>query len=531
MRKILLFVLCLSVFACEKPEVAPVKLDSSETTGPIIPEIFDWENVDYVPTGNDVSILMPWANGANALYDPQIKYDFRKSDGWKMLYNTFRTDSQFKNGSFFGLYNQYRGILRFYTYIKPNSNITSNYLEENFVVNSSTGATSSIWNFANQTVIDPQNNALESRAAKNFQVPSEGGWYVSEIDIAYDPNLANLSYRDLSLAHDLKFWSVENTTLSGTINGTAKNVSVHTKSPFKIGDLIKSIATKPLAVKGVLSSLNQDGISSIYEKAYDEAKKKGIKAVMSGISNFMLTGNPNSGSTQTHLKIDLKANFSGQNTSQGAIKENFQIALPGTSDATNGVGNVPADNEILGIFNLPSRPTVMVSNRSVNVQDLNYCLSSWGLTTDAREYTFYLNNSFLKTLIPEYTPNVYNPKFLEVADVTHGYFYSNGGTWLIPGPKLELLVGMYNYAIPGSGVQVVGHKDDCNALPIEYIDGIPMRNITPSRTAMNGGIIGNGFFRSDTPVYLRISFEVIPRDGSPRTMIVKTFKCNVSPWM
>lgn len=521
-------------FSCKEELVDPLAAKSSQLAGALAPQIFDWETVDVVPTGSDVVINMPWA-GSNGLFDPQITYDFKKADGWKMIFNTFRTDAVFQNGAYFALYNKYRGVLRFYFYIKPNNFIGSNYLEENFVLASGNGSTSSFWNFANKEVIDPGVISTESRSIKNFPVPSDGGWYVSEYDVAYDPNLQNRSYSDVWLLNDLRFWSVQTTSLSGQITGTAVPVSIRANPGFNISSLLG--ANTVLGVAGILSSLERPvnsngsyGLSPLDSTFLAEAKKikeNGVSALFKGISNIILTGNPVSGSTQAHYKINLGASFTGTNTYSGSIKENFKIAIPGTYNATSGIGPVPVDNDPLGVFNLSSRPIVTIKHQVINT--IPQCHLSNGVGYSPYEYTFYLDNNFLQSLTPSNTPNIFNPKFLDVARISQGWTYYWGNTYGAPGPKLEILVGRYNAAVQSpNGTTIVGNKD-CSLIPDEKIAGLTMVNITPSRNgaAGGGGIVGNGIFNRNTPVYLRITFDVIPKDGSPKTTIIKTFKCNV----
>jgi hypothetical protein len=509
------------LFSCVEEKVSPLKVSSADLTGTITPQAFDWETVDYLPTGSDVSILLPWAGG-NGLFDPQITYDFKRADGWKMVYNTFRTDQLFQNGSYFALYNKYRGVLRFYFYIRPNNNFASTYLEENFRAYSPTGKTTSFWNFVDREIVDPASNSMQSRKIKNFAVPSEGAWYVSEFDVAYDPNLKNLNYNDIWLLNDLKFWNVQQTVLTGKITGTAEEVSVQTPSPFTIDNLL---AGGPLKIAGALSSLNKSTLNAAFKTEVGKVKTNGATAIVKGISNLIMTGNPLSGSTQSHFKIDLTANFSGTNTSGGALKQNFKIAMPCTSNATSGDGPVPFDNDPMGVYNLTARPTVYVKMNGMPAP--LQCLAPYGMSTHAVEYTFFLDDAFLRSLSPSYTPNVFNPKFLEVANISQGWTYYWAG-YGAPGPKVEILVSSYNPACP-NGVQIVGKKD-CTYIPDENVAGFQVKNITPSKNGTPGAIVGNGFFRNDTPVYIRITFDVIPKDGSPKTTIIKTFKCNVSPF-
>lgn len=514
----LLFVVIL-MSACQEDLVSTVAVDPGEVRAPQPPYPFAWETLEFMPTPPGKTIRVPWSNSVNILYDPVIRYDFKKVDGWKLLYNTFNT-TNYTNGEFFALYNIYRGVIRYYTYIEPNSPTASSYLEDICVATSTTGQTTSFFNFVGKEVVDPTANTLTARQLKPFPLPSEGGWYVAQYEIAYDKNLTNLYYTDLSLLQSLKFYQITNTVLSGTVTGTGQGT---VQTPSGTFDTYFQNAGKI-----VTAVVLEDPIfswPSYVTESLKKVKEEGAAGVIKGIANLVSSPITAGGPQQINFTFGANVMLNGTSTATGNVKSNFTIAMPGTSNATSGIGPVPADNKPLGIFNFTSRPVVSVKNQLITPLQ---CLAPYGMTSSAYEYTFYLDNTFLSSLVPGAVNQVYNPYALDSANVSIGYFYNWTG-WTPPTPRLEILVGTLNPAI-SNGIQVVG-KTDCNFIPDETIDGVLMKNITPARNGASSGVVGNGMFRNDTPVYLRITFDVVPDNGAPRTTIVKTFKCNISSWV
>src|SRR5688572_20949394 len=118
--------------------------------------VFDWETATQmpVPPGKPV-VPMPWSDNAIRNYDPGLRYDYKKSDGWEMLYGTFSDSINFDNRVFI-LYNKFRGLVRYYTYNHQfvSSDIGTARWLLNEVRIAMPGNPSEAANFAGQDIVD-----------------------------------------------------------------------------------------------------------------------------------------------------------------------------------------------------------------------------------------------------------------------------------------------------------------------------------------------------------------------------------------
>ena len=88
----ILGLIVFSVFilvGCKKALPTSVDLGAAENSIPAYP--FDWDNpaINYMPTPSGTTILVPWANGSVRGFSDDILYDFKKNDGWELVYNVF----------------------------------------------------------------------------------------------------------------------------------------------------------------------------------------------------------------------------------------------------------------------------------------------------------------------------------------------------------------------------------------------------------------------------------------------------------
>lgn len=79
-------------------------------TKAVTPEEFDWETADWMPTPAGQSrISVPWIGQGSltAFYGLDIVNDYKKTDGWKLLYSTFTSSgsADLVNPYFILLYN------------------------------------------------------------------------------------------------------------------------------------------------------------------------------------------------------------------------------------------------------------------------------------------------------------------------------------------------------------------------------------------------------------------------------------------
>ena len=96
MKKTLIIALCVLLFSCTKkivdshqPDLNAPTMVRGLTGGPTYP--LDWENISQMPVPPGVDpIPTPWQSGlSGANINPDILFDYAKSDGWELVYNTF----------------------------------------------------------------------------------------------------------------------------------------------------------------------------------------------------------------------------------------------------------------------------------------------------------------------------------------------------------------------------------------------------------------------------------------------------------
>src|SRR5450432_1216105 len=87
---------------------------------------FNWETATTMmpsTTNPAYNPSMPWSSQSGAYIDANLISDYKSSDGWVLVFNTFNPTNNYyitnaaNGGLYFALYNIYRGLLRFYLYV------------------------------------------------------------------------------------------------------------------------------------------------------------------------------------------------------------------------------------------------------------------------------------------------------------------------------------------------------------------------------------------------------------------------------
>lgn len=145
-------------------------------------------------------IPMPWGGqgSISSFYGLDVMYDYKKVDGWRMVYSTFRDYGEELVDPYFMLYNVYRGTLRIYFYLTSSFAGTSSYLIDNLSLRKISGINSNILNYLGSDIVDTDVN-LSMFSQIQPKMPDGGSplvsrrWYMIEYELAYDPNISNLS--------------------------------------------------------------------------------------------------------------------------------------------------------------------------------------------------------------------------------------------------------------------------------------------------------------------------------------------------
>jgi len=480
---VLVFVFILS--NCQREDFAKRDpIDVPAVTAPTPAIAWDWETAsDWMETLVPNSIPKPWA-GTSILYDPVIRYDYKSVDGWSLLYNNFNPTQVLPPDPYFALYNKYRGLLRFYFYIPSNSYVYSNYLEENITA-SGTSATTTAFSGSNQEIIDLNvgRNYLES--IKPYAIPSSGGWYVSQFQMAYDKDLSSKTFTNIGLYMNLMFWSVTDEKLAGTSVGSAKG---EIRSESTTLNAIANATAK--AAFAVINTENLPASLAGLAGIIDDVASDGASAVIEGIGNLMFSGTHDE-TQQVDLAITLDTRLDGTATTPGNLKTNLAIVMPGTSNATSATGFNPVDNRKMGVFGLPVRPTVKVHSTTVTGHICEDVVSNHYVT-----YTAQLDAATLAYL-----------------NKTNADSFNQE---LFGGASPAATTGTIHYDILGPGT----YDAVCGGENIEEIGGQYLAN-------WDNGEKGISTFNTSTMImYVRVYFDVIPTDGSPKTTFVRTYRAN-----
>lgn len=356
--------------------------DESNTpilTRAIVPQPFDWENVDVMPTPPTQYIPTPWVGSGSiaSTYGLEVVNDIKASDGWLMLYNTFTSSSSYNLvNPYFVLYNKYRGIMRIFFYITTDFVTTSSYLQDGISIISS--SKTSLLNFLGDELVDINNDKnsyvqLQPAPLGGARPLAANKWYMLQYEMAYDPRIAKIPYNNIQLSWMANYLDIESVNLGGKATGELKGI-IGASDTDRSKNIFSALSNAGLLVgKGALSILGQDFINhnmlnddtgenklGLPKKTY-LAIYKGIKdAVSSSVKDLpdagmkILNAILGGGSTTTpiSLKVNIDLSIKGTNTKGGALPSTpTSFWVPGTNIPSNAIGYVPLANDLLGVVN------------------------------------------------------------------------------------------------------------------------------------------------------------------------------------
>lgn len=369
---IVAIMLSAAIVSCKKessPLTEPATLKIPNKMAVIPTHVFDWETADYMPTpAGSPTILVPWASGSNQLFPDEIAFDYKKADGWNLIYNTF-SPTQITSPNFFALYNKYRGIIRFYLYLPPGSPYASSYFSDGLGVTD--GYPCSIMNFSKET-IDPENIQKSVTKIQNYQILSTGAWYACQYELAYDPYIAKANHENLNFV-----WSVYSTNLSeivlnGTSNGTLTGtVGTANSGGFNLGSLLGNLGNTAIHLAGykaikALDLPKSKVFGTDVTKSIEDGIKGGLSGAVKGFFSAILGGSATSPQV-VDLKLKVETNLTGSIKSNTGIV-NQRLAMPGSLNS-NTIGYLPVYNKILGVLDFSVAPILFVANQKVLIYE------------------------------------------------------------------------------------------------------------------------------------------------------------------
>lgn len=412
--------------------------------------VFDWEHAATMPVkpGNPV-VPMPWSEQVVRNYDPGLRYDYKKSDGWEMVYNNFSDSVNFSNRIFI-LYNKFRGVLRYYCYNATPSNATVNSYQSliNEITLNSTSVSSHILNYAGQYIIDLNSNTRTASLIEPWPI-SENGWYISQFEMAYDRNIAGFNWMQFGYSWTIAFARTEELSLNN-IAATHKKLFLQ-KEGVQFSDYKGVPITGNMQLK-VKSVTGFDNLENIFTSPVIDKLRQTVTDTTAGnMLNATLV--PSLGIAD--CKLDVPALLRIDYNLVGFIN-GLGLAMPGI-DNSQVIGIGPVFNETMGVFYLGSKPVIYYSKSTGAVPE---------------QYTLDLSSI-------EYIINPFIQNYAEVRNF-----------------RQEIVA----------------------------IDAEETKNLTEAK------IYRGRILKASAPLTIlgvRVSFEVVPNNGSAPVKIVKTFKANV----
>lgn len=367
------FALCILFFAqCRKHDSTPtvvllqVQASDSVTGQPVITPVqnyplpptrtgvgyvFNWEQGDTMPVDQySQRYYTPWSDHAIRAYNPELRFDYKKSDGWELVVNTFSPQGT-PGAPVFILYNKFRGIIRFYCNV-GNADISRvanyNVLLHALKLSTLSGTTSNLLNFADQHIVDVDKPSAEVSMIDPWSIASNG-WYMSQFELAYDPTLYQKSATSIALQWFVEFAQMLSATVNNTALTTYKLNLQQEGNAFS--DALNANVTGNMQIMlrtpGEFANLKgifpDAAIGNVQQQANGNAKGNIFNAVLipkAGITN---------------LKLETTAAYQRQPNLVGFFS--LGMAVMGVDNsAIQGAG--PVFNEPPGIFYLAKKPVV-----------------------------------------------------------------------------------------------------------------------------------------------------------------------------
>jgi|GEM_PF-439854 len=544
---LLAMLMCIGFSSCEKNfellhDMELTSILPKDPKPPILYAVpvynFDWETVDWMPTPPGQSQIPPPWIGQGSLastFGVDVINDRKASDGWTLLYSTFdpAAPGPLVN-PYFILYNKYRGLMRIYFYLTTSFVATSTYLQDGISVvsNSST----SMLNFLGKDIIDA--TAPNTKMYSQMQAaPPDGSlplaankWYMLQYEMAYDPNIIQIPYANIYLSWYLNYYNVTQVNLGGIVQGTLNGIigsSSSSSSNFfsALTSAGKAVGTGALAIIGQdflanntingTTGENKLGLSNNVFKSLVSGVNSAISSTAGGlpgaVTNILsaIIGGSSGGPTPISLNLNANITIQGTQTNAGSFPSmSTSFYVPGTDISPNAVGYIPAYNETLGVINFVGKPTIMI--------DVYWTKRLCQDPIDT--WVYYLWNEYITDFPSQIDYSNYlltNPKVLNIADV------------IIEKQELALITDYHYHDIYTSDTaHGVGGG--------YYFSEINPDNICWPESVVETGYPTSGslpwWIHARCPGFLklgvRFTIKVAPKDGSPISIIIKTFELN-----
>ncbi|MGN8071674.1 hypothetical protein [Mucilaginibacter sp. 22184] len=509
----LLFLLLLPLLnSCKKDLSSSLPQPGKSTDRPkgvntLTPYPFDWESGDYMPTPNGTQILKPWASGSNQSFPLLYATDIKKADGWELVYNTFKP-TEFVQPAYFVLYNRYRGILRGYFYLTPGTPIPSSYISHTLIQRTN-GSDAPLLSYSGNSAADLSVIASNTNLVQQYKTTATGTWYAAEFEMAYDPSVGTKDANSNTMTWQVNSINASDLAINGTsqgsINGTI--AQPNPPGPSIFGSVISGAldfvglkALSSITLKATTPKIASDVIGSL-----KDAAKAGLTGQAKNIANGIFGGTSSGGdSTKQYVHLTTNTNYKLTGTSTDIYTlANPSMVIPGSNGQTSVSGYAPAYTKALGIMTLSAAPTSQL-------YEYDYSWGyTFGMTLNTNSYTIVWNPGIINS-----NPDgavIRNLKQEIISYENYNDPYSNPGESSIPWPANITEYDGFNPYLK-------------NDLAVDNIIRLKLYNTCYGCDFSNDALNYPLTDGKKLPMHvLRITFDVVPNNGTPKVTIVKSF--------
>lgn len=324
---------------------------------------FDWEAIRNI-TMWGYTVTLPWYSGSAGNIPYDILVNYKREDGWEMLYN-FTSSSHPEAYNSLTFYNKLTGHLRYYVYSETPSSGTATFLGLECINNPK------LLNFTGENLATDKVGSNVAFVSNMTSVDAKGiavGWNCFEVELAYDPTLSSASKSIMSFKFYDKNVSLINVAGNISLDGEGSITTTSTSNQVKDGFNSVVSAGGNAAdkyVSGLFKKKEDNKTKSIIGSILGAGAKEILKAGMNLLPDSWFSKYDKTTENITKLSMKTKGtiDFSGTITSNHTttIKSPNSLPIPGSQLATNETV-IPIYENPLGVWSLKKTPEVTITD-------------------------------------------------------------------------------------------------------------------------------------------------------------------------
>lgn len=380
MKKVfqILSILSLLGFSSCNEDIGNVNVDidlpQTRNVSQNVSSVFDWENTTSIVLPEYGNTILPWYNATESNIPDYIIRDYKKADGWEMVYNFCNDPVLAKKGKYYLMfYNKLTGILRVFYYNIYNVT-TANTTLWKIGFNNKSALINSIDHFTL-----PADNQTTSFAyiTNILDLPAKAmakGWNCFDVELCYDPQYSS---KEIKMSIGVYDVSTQNITLTGNINLQSEGtiISVTNKNPTS--DLLDGASQSfgKSAADSITNNLGKKILPDITKESVSTLLSGGIKGFVKNGINLIFGSFLGKLSSTAPLTQDISFKTVGTVNIKGTINSQQQsnilpvanLVVPGGRIGSSD-NIIPSFNKTLGVWNISSTPTIQMSDEAVWVR-------------------------------------------------------------------------------------------------------------------------------------------------------------------